>query len=122
MTSTAHAIDLSQLGSGGWVPTCTCGWTGTVVMDRGAAQTEARDHAPNAPVEEHEPSTGQRSSPPPARPSRPKGKHLRERSEMTRQADGTLKFRAVCACGWKSSPVDMSRVGILWEHHTARPS
>lgn len=58
------------------------------------------------PPEQPEPSpTGQRP------------RHERERSDMERQPDGGLLFRARCSCGWVSEPVDIARTFLVWDEH-----
>lgn len=44
-------------------------------------------------------------------------RHERERSDMERQADGGLLFRARCSCGWVSEPVDIARTFLVWDEH-----
>lgn len=44
-------------------------------------------------------------------------RHERERSDMERQPDGGLLFRARCSCGWVSELVDIARTFLVWDDH-----
>ena len=119
MAPTDHAVDLTRLRSGGWVATCTCGWVGTVAHDQEAAASQANGHAPNLTKDGNR-SDVDDSRAQPTGAARPTRKHDRGHSEMIRLPDGTLRFRAVCSCGWKSRPVDMDYVVTRWERHIER--
>ncbi len=44
-------------------------------------------------------------------------RHDRERSDMHRQPDGSLLFRARCSCGWSSELEDIARTFLVWDDH-----
>lgn len=56
----------------------------------------------------------------------PRRRHVRVKSELLHDADGDLRFRARCSCGWASPPVSAGSVVAVWERHheasTGRPS
>ncbi len=47
------------------------------------------------------------------------GRHEERPSDMERTADGNLRFRPRCSCGWIGDAVDQSRVIALWDAHAA---
>jgi hypothetical protein len=44
-------------------------------------------------------------------------RHVRVKSELLHDADGDLRFRARCSCGWTSQPVSAGSVVAVWERH-----
>lgn len=128
MTS-SHIVDLSELGSGGWVAHCSCGWISTVTYVRSEALAAARGHAPGTDARDPDHSEirvpGDGSSAPlpgnaPSKRPRHGREHLRLRSVMERGEAGEVWFRAVCSCGWRSHPIGAGETVILWEQHFDR--
>lgn len=46
-----------------------------------------------------------------------RSRHVADKSELVRSADGGFRFRARCTCGWASEPVSAERVIAAWEEH-----
>jgi len=44
-------------------------------------------------------------------------RHVAGKSELVRSADGGLRFRARCTCGWASEPISAAVVLAAWEEH-----
>lgn len=51
---------------------------------------------------------------------RPGPRHRRERSELVRGADSSLRFRARCSCGWEGELVDIAQTFSSWDDHRRR--
>ena len=56
----------------------------------------------------------ERPGPPHSNGSR---RHVEQPTELVRLADGTLRFRVHCICGWQSDVVTADRTVELFEQH-----
>lgn len=114
-----HTVEIQLLRSGGWGATCTCGWVPPISPARDDVVRSARSHAEvvtivdsprDEPAEHVAPEPGTNLGHVPRR-------HERLRAELIREPGNTLRFRSVCSCGWKSEPVTMGRVVVVWDQH-----
>ena len=104
--STLHTVEILQLRSGAWGGTCTCGWVPPMSPRHDDVLRAARGHAEDVEIVEA-PSTA----------SHGVRRHERLRAELIRQAGDALLFRSICSCGWRSEPVTMGRVVLVWDRH-----